>query len=239
MTVRRCDLRAAEILWEDVPDRSVFPFGVPALCSIDRLDLSRRVTFFVGENGTGKSTLLEAIAIVAGLNPEGGSRNLRFSERPTESILHEHLRLAWRSRPEWAFFLRAETYFNTATAYSRVDPNLVGIHHRSHGEQFLDAAAQVFRPHGFYVLDEPEAALSPNGQLQLMVRIHDAVAAGAQFIIATHSPMLVTFPGARIYEFSDGGTEPVSHEDALPFRLVRSFLESPDLFLRHLFADDA
>jgi predicted ATPase len=154
-------------------------------------------------------------------------------------VLHDHLRLVWRSRPNWGYFLRAETYFNTATAYERTDPVMFpGMHDRSHGEQFLHAAANVFKPHGFHVLDEPEAALSPNGQLQLMVHIHDAVAEGAQFVIATHSPMLVTLPGARIYEFSEDGIAPVAFEDSLPYRTVRAFLESPDQFLRHLFADD-
>jgi predicted ATPase len=244
MASRRCELRSAEILWDGVIDRSAYPFNIRPLQSIDRLDLSSRVTFFVGENGSGKSTLLEAIAIVAGLNPEGGSRNLRFADRPTESVLHDHLRLAWRSRPAWAYFLRAETYFNTATAYERIaregryNAALEELHLRSHGEQFLNAASNVFRPHGFHVLDEPEAALSPYGQLQLMRHIHDAVGEGAQFVIATHSPMLVTFPRARIYEFGDEEIVPVVYEDALPYRLVRSFLESPEEFFHHLLADD-
>jgi predicted ATPase len=224
-----------EMLWDSVPDRTRFPFSVPAISSLQGLDVSAPVTFFVGENGSGKSTLVEAIAIAAGLNPEGGTRNLTFSTRSTESSLHEHLRLVWASRQRWAFFLRAETFFATATAYEGALET--GYHERSHGEQFIAAAMAKFSPDGFHLLDEPEAALSPVGQLKLLRRIHDVVEEKGQFVIATHSPILLAYPGARIYAFGET-IEPVDYTDSEPYVLTRSFLEAPERFLHHLFADD-
>jgi predicted ATPase len=229
-------LQSATILWDSVDDPDAFPFSIPALHQLRTLDLSAPVTFLTGENGSGKSTLVEAIAIVAGLNPEGGSRNLTYSQRPTESSLDEHLRLSWRSRPRWAYFMRAETFFNTATAYEGV--GTPGGHERSHGEQFIETAMTMFKPGGFHLLDEPEAALSLPGQLRLLRCLYDTVSAGGQFLIATHSPVLLAYPGARIYALGPDGIEPTSYEDCEPYQLTRSFLEEPDLFLRHLLADD-
>jgi predicted ATPase len=228
-------LRSATIEWDDVADREAYPYSVPAIASLDTLDLSAAVTFFVGDNGTGKSTLLEAIAVAAGVNAEGGTRNLRFSNRPTESDLCQHLRLRWRQRPAWAFFLRSETFFSMATAYEEVD--VPGIHERSHGEQFSDSALRSCQPRGFHLMDEPEAALSVLGQLKLMRRLHDVVEGGGQFVIATHSPILLAFPAAHIYEFSDSGIKAVDYEDTDAVRLTSLFLEAPERFLRHLLAE--
>src|SRR3546814_4910436 len=165
-------LISAEICWDTVPDRDAFPFSIPSISAMDALDLSSAVTFLIGENGSGKSTLLEAIAIAAGLNAEGGTRNLVFSNHSTESDLHDHLRLVWRTRQRWAFFLRAETFFDTASAYAaQPDDALSGLHQRSPGEQFIDAAMEKLSPGGLPLLDEPESALSPIGQLELMRRI--------------------------------------------------------------------
>jgi len=230
-------LIAAEIDWASVDDDRCFPFTVPAIGTLRRLDLTAPVTFFVGENGSGKSTLLEAIAMCAGLNPEGGSRHLRFSNQATESALHDHLKLVWRTRQRWAFFLRAETYFDTATAYEVVDEMPGSMHSRSHGEQFIDAAMTKFSAGGFHLLDEPEAALSVIGQLKLLRRIHDVVADGGQFVVATHSPILLAFPDACIYRFGDR-IERIAYEDSEPYELTKSFLDAPDRFLRHLFSDD-
>lgn len=132
MTLPDGGLIEARILWDEVEDPTLFPFSVPAIRATESLDLSSPVTFFVGDNGSGKSTLLEAIVIAAGVNAEGGTRNLRFSTRPTESSLHEHLKLVWRTRQSWAFFLRAETFFDMATAYEGADEG--GFHERSHGQ---------------------------------------------------------------------------------------------------------
>lgn len=229
-------LVTARILWDEVEDRDRFPFTIPSIRGADSLELSGPVTFFVGENGSGKSTMLEAIAIAAGVNPEGGTRNLRFSNRATESSLHDSLELRWKSRQQWAFFLRAETFFEMATAYEDVGES--GIHEQSHGQQFIHAANEKLQPGGFHLMDEPEAALSVTGQLALLRRIHDLVSERAQFLIATHSPILLAYPGAVIYEFTDSGIERIDYDSAPSVRLTRNFLDAPDRFFQHLFADD-
>ncbi len=225
---------------DDGAPTSGFPWELAAVRGLGRLEFGAAVTYLIGENATGKSTLLEAIAVVAGLNPEGGTRHLRFSERATESELSRHLRLSWDARARRTFFLRAETFFNMATAYEEVlgagDP--VGeLHTRSHGQQFLDVIRSRFGPGGLFLMDEPEAALSFTSQLALMRVMHEYGAQGSQFIVATHSPVLLTMPGALIYLVDDTGTQPVALEDAPPFRDVRAFLNTPEAYLRHLFAD--
>lgn len=235
MTLPEGGLIEARILWDEVEDPTLFPFSVPAIRATDSLDLSSPVTFFVGENGSGKSTLLEAIVIAAGVNAEGGTRNLRFSTRPTESSLHDHLKLVWRTRQSWAFFLRAETFFDMATAYEGADEG--GFHERSHGQQFIEAANNKLQPGGLHLMDEPEAALSVTGQLAMLRRIHDIQAERGQFIIATHSPILLAYPGAVIYEFTDTGITRVDYDDAEPVRLTRSFLDAPERFFSHLFEE--
>lgn len=235
MTLPEGGLIEARVVWEEVEDPTRFPFSVPAIRATESLDLSSPVTFFVGENGSGKSTLLEAIVIAAGVNAEGGTRNLRFSTRPTESSLHEHLRLLWRTRQSWAFFLRAETFYDMATAYEGADES--GFHERSHGQQFIEAANNKLQPGGLHLMDEPEAALSVTGQLAMLRRIHDVQAERGQFIIATHSPILLAYPGAVIYEFADTGITRVDYDDAEPVRLTRSFLDAPERFFSHLFEE--
>ncbi|MEK8103970.1 AAA family ATPase [Micromonospora sp. M12] len=183
-------------LTDDDTDRSRYPFTLPVLAGLraaGRLTLHPAVTFLAGDNGTGKSTLIEAIAVAAGFNPEGGSTNFRFSTRATESSLGEHLRLVRGTRkPRTGFFLRAESFYNVATEIDRLGVadgyGGASLHERSHGESFLDLATHRFKPHGLYLLDEPEAALSVHGCLALLTRIHDLTEAGAQFVIATHSP---------------------------------------------------
>lgn len=235
MTLPDGGLIEARILWDEVEEPTRFPFSVPAIRATESLDLSSPVTFLVGENGSGKSTLLEAIVIAAGVNAEGGTRNLRFSTRPTESSLHEHLKLVWRTRQSWAFFLRAETFFDMATAYEGADEG--GFHERSHGQQFIEAANNKLQPGGLHLMDEPEAALSVTGQLAMLRRIHDVQADRGQFIIATHSPILLAYPGAVIYEFTDSGITRVDYDDAEPVRLTRSFLDAPARFFSHLFEE--
>ena len=220
---------------DDAPSRG-FPWELPMLPGLRPMRLERAVTFFVGENGSGKSTLIEAIA-----DPGGGTRNLRFDLVPTESALADHLTMAWDRRPQRSFFLRSETFFQMATAYREVldarDP-LSRLHSRSHGEQFLDAVVGRSGPDGFFVMDEPESALSLTGQMALMALMRQAIGAGGQFVIATHSPVLLTFPGASIKLFSDAGIEDVALEDAPPFRDTRSFLNDPALYLTHLFEEE-
>lgn len=224
---------------EDDTPTSGFPWELAVVRALNRLEFEAPVTFLIGENATGKSTLLEAIAVEAGLNPEGGTKHLTFAQRPTESDLGSHLRLAWSARPRRTFFLRAETFFNMATAYEDVlldtDDPLRELHARSHGQQFLDAVRERFGPGGFFVMDEPEAALSFTSQLALMAIMAEYAAGGSQFIVATHSPVLLTMPGAQIQLIDDDGIRRVSLDDAPTFRDVRDFLDAPERYLHHLF----
>jgi predicted ATPase len=235
------------------PGTGGYPFALPAVAWLARSDglrLGAGLTFLVGENGTGKSTLVEAMAVAAGFNPEGGSQNFRFATRATESALGDHLVLSWEARkPRTGFFLRAESYYNVASEIERLardgPPGLLNSyggmspHERSHGESFLDLATHRFGPGGLYLLDEPEAALSVRGCLALLARFDDLVATGSQLVVATHSPILLALPGATIYEIdADGTIAPVDYDEALPVRMTRDFLAAPDRYLRHLLAED-
>ncbi|OZF26294.1 ABC transporter ATP-binding protein [Rhodococcus sp. 14-2483-1-2] len=226
-----------------------YPFSLPAISYLRRaggLPLHGGVTFLVGENGSGKSTLLEAVAVAAGMNPEGGSQNYRFSTRSSESSLSDHITLVWGTeKPRSRFFLRAETYYNVATETERLGPDQVAAlggtspHERSHGESFIDLMMHRFHPNGLYLLDEPEAALSPQACLAVLTRLADLVALRCQVVIATHSPILLALPGATIYEISDDGAIALTdYDDAQPVRLTRSFLSNPERYLRHLTSTD-
>ena len=203
------------------------------------------MTLFAGENGSGKSTLVEAIAIAAGFNAEGGSRNVTVSTRASHSDLHKHLRLVRGTRrPRTGYFLRAESFFNVATYIEGLgDPGIAAaygdrpLHERSHGESFIALVQHRFGPKGLYILDEPEAALSLRGNLALMRRMHDLVAEGSQFIVSTHSPILLGYPDAKIYVLSSEGIAQVPYEKTEVVELTRAFLDGRDQFLRHLFED--
>jgi predicted ATPase len=236
-------------------DTGRYPFTLPVvryLARDDRLELDPGVTFLVGDNGTGKSTLVEALAVAAGFNAEGGSRSFRFATRATESSLGDYLVLRWGiTKPRTGFFLRAESFYNVASEIERLDQNpgsppLLPAyggrspHERSHGESFLGLVTHRFGPNGLYLLDEPEAALSVRGCLALMVRIRELVAQGSQFVVATHSPILLAVPGARILQIdTDGEIERVGYDEADPVALTRGFLADPDRFLHHLFTEES
>jgi predicted ATPase len=219
---------------------------LPALRGLERLELDPYVTFFVGENGSGKSTLIEAIAVAAKLNAEGGGKLLKFNTRSTHSDLHRRMTLERSELPPLnAFFLRAESVFNLATAIetsgyigAREDVYDRPLHEQSHGESFLDIAVNRLGPRGFYLFDEPEAALSVRGQLALMRRMHELVAEHSQFVVATHSPILLGYPEATILELSEDGIRRVAFDETQQVELTRSFLEDRGRFLRHLLADD-
>lgn len=214
-----------------------------------RLDFDAPVTFFVGENGTGKSTLLEAMAVALGFNAEGGTRNFNFSTRPTHSALGEFLTVSRSRCPRDGFFLRAESFYNVASNIDELDegPSFggriidsyggVSLHQQSHGESFLALVQNRFGGEGLYLLDEPEAALSPARLLTLMGQIHLLVQAGSQFIISTHSPILMAYPGAVIYQLSEDGIAPADYRETEHYRLTRAFLENPERMLRVLFED--
>ncbi len=230
---------------EDGADPAAYPFALPVVTGLrkaGRLELDPKVTFLIGDNGTGKSTLIEAMAVAAGFNPEGGSPNFSFATRATESVLGEHLRLVrGLGKPRTGFFLRAESFYNVATEIENLGMERAyggrSLHERSHGESFLDLVGHRFGPQGLYLLDEPEAALSVYGCLAVIARIQELTAQGSQFVIATHSPILLAAPGARILQIdADGGISRVGYDDAEPVALTRSFLAEPQLYLRHLLA---
>jgi len=217
---------------------------LPALRNLERLELDPRVTFFVGENGSGKSTLVEALAVALRLNPEGGSRSyqLPFSTRASHSRLHRRVELEWLGLPPRnSFFLRAETVFNLATEVEKEHRKMHDIydrplHEQSHGESFLDIAINRLAPNGLYLFDEPEAALSLRGQLALMRRMHELLPHDCQFVVATHSPVLLGFPNARIYLLDEDGVREIDYEEAPQVELTRAFLDAPDRFFRELLA---
>jgi predicted ATPase len=224
---------------QEVPDWKVYPFNIPAVSKLDTIEFAAGVTFFVGENGSGKSTLVEAIAIRAGFNAEGGSKNFRTSLRPSESRLQEYVTLVRGARREkTGFFLRAETMFNISTeAEDYGQYGWEDLHEKSHGEAFLWVATNRFRGRGLYILDEPESALSPQRQLALLGRIHQLLLSGSQFIISTHSPILMAYPGARILLLDSSGIHDVRYEETEHYAVTRTFLQDPDRMLRRLFAD--
>jgi predicted ATPase len=237
-------LRSLILVRDRVPSFDAYPFDIPAVRELRQLDFGPEVTILVGENGSGKSTLVEAIAVAAGFNPEGGSRNFNFETRRSESALVGAIRLVRGvRRPRTGFFLRAESFFNVATEVERLDlatdPVYGGksLHERSHGESFLALAIHRFFPNGLYVLDEPEAALSPQNCLTLLLRMRELVAAGSQFVLATHSPILMAYPGAAIYTLTGSGPVRTPFDDVAHVRLTRHFLAKPEEYLRLLTPD--
>lgn len=242
----------SEIALREPLPKGSYLTGLPAvkhLASGNALSLRSNVTFFVGENGTGKSTLTEAIAVAYGFNAEGGSRNFSFATMQTHSELWKYLTLSRHKYAKDGFFLRAESFYNVASNIDEMDqePSFsapviqsyggVSLHRQSHGESFLALVQNRFGGNGLYILDEPEAALSPTRQLSLMAEIDNLVHKDSQFIIATHSPILMTFPGALIYQFSADGVEAVTYRDTEHYRLTRRFLENPERMLGYLFED--
>lgn len=211
---------------------------IEALHDLKNLEFTSPITFFVGENGSGKSTLLEAIAIAAGFNPEGGSRNYHFSTFDSHSELCEAIRLVrGYTRPGWGYFLRAESFYNVATKevdYADVDHPSQKYHEKSHGESFLTLAQNQFRPHGLYLLDEPEAALSPQRQLTLLINIHECAKAGAQFFIVTHSPILLGMPEAEILTFDEGQLHSCAYEETSSYQIMELYMNNRKQLLERL-----
>src|SRR5687768_2320931 len=221
---------------DEVPSFDAYPFCLSAVRRFERLTLHPKVTFLVGENGSGKSTLIEAIAVALGLNAEGGSRNFRFDTRASHSELYNYLRLVRGvARPKDCYFLRAESYFNLATELERLDaepakaPPLTdsyggrSLHEQSHGESFFSLFQNRLSGPGLYLLDEPEAALSPMRQMALLSILHDLTTGGSQFLIATHSPIIMAYPEAWIYRLDGEGGEigRVAYEETEHFKVTR------------------
>lgn len=244
-------IRAVELLREQVPDLSAFPFQLPALRQLDKLPLHPKVTYLIGENGMGKSTLLEAIATAWGFNPEGGTLNFNFSTHESHSSLHHYIRLIKGiRRPRDGFFFRAETYYNVATHIEQLDKEPANarriidsyggksLHAQSHGESFFAAFIHRFSGNGLYLLDEPEAALSPLKQLSLLARIDQLVKMNSQLIISTHSPIVMGYPDAWVYELKEDGIHQSSSvEDTDHFNIMKQFTHNRRAMLKELFAD--
>ena len=231
-------IRSVCIDWGQV-ERASYLWSIPALKSLSQLAFHRQVTFFAGENGSGKSTLLEALAVSSGFNAEGGTKNYHFSTYDDVSSLADAVRLVRGPiMPRAGYFFRAESFFNVATTIVKEydDGTMPDYHKVSHGESFLEFLSGSER-RGLYLMDEPEAALSPQRQLSLLIYIARMAAAGSQFIIATHSPILLGTPYAEILEFSSDGIRPCAYEDTESYSVTRLFLENRERMLRKLLDD--
>ncbi|WP_395014471.1 AAA family ATPase [Robinsoniella peoriensis] len=247
-------IRSIKIEWEKT-DPDAYYRDIKALSSIKELDFHQNITFFVGENGSGKSTLLEAIAVAYGFNPEGGSVHYNFSSNDTHTDLWKHLRIVKGIRKaKDGFFLRAESFYNVATKMEELAKTTAGgimmdpaflsgyggksLHHQSHGESFLAIVQNRFRGDGVYILDEPEAALSPQRQLTLLLYISQLAKEGSQFIIATHSPVLLGMPDAGIYSFDADSVLPIAYEDAECYQVMEMFINHRKVILDRLLNGD-
>lgn len=244
-------LRSVKLLREAVPSFDAYPFHLSAIQSLDQLDFHPKVTYIVGENGMGKSTLMEAIAVGLGFNPEGGTINFNFSTAATHSELHQYLRLARSvNKPGDGFFFRAESYYNLATNIDQLDSEdgpggrIIdsyggkSLHQQSHGESFFATFLHRFNGNGLYMMDEPEAALSPFRQMAMLSRIHQLVLQHSQFIIATHSPILMAYPDAVIYNLTPDGIERISLEETDHFMLMKQFINNRERMLQELFLEE-
>jgi predicted ATPase len=234
-------VREIRLRRERIPSFDRYPFSLPVVRNLDSLPLHPEMTFLVGENGSGKSTLLEAIAIAWGFNPEGGTKNFSFKTRASHSNLHEYLTLVKGiQRPRDGFFLRAESFFNLATDIEQMDaepseaPPIINsyggrsLHEQSHGESFFALMMNRFSGQGFYVLDEPEAALSPSRQLAMIVRLHQLVQSQSQFVIASHSPILMAYPGACLYQITSEGLTRIEYRQTEHYIVAKRFLNDPE-----------
>jgi predicted ATPase len=231
-------LQSVELKREVVESFEEYPFNIPAVRHLDVLEFHPKVTFLVGENGSGKSTLLEAIAEKLGFSMEGGTKNTNLAMHEYRSALTSKLTLSrTHLRPMDGFFLRAESYYNFATLIDELGNWSYGgksLHEQSHGESFFATLVHRLGGHGIYLFDEPEAALSPQRQMSLLVRMHDLVGDFSQFIIATHSPILMAYPEAWIYQLGEDGIERVAYEDTDHFQVTSRFLRDPQGMMRRL-----
>jgi predicted ATPase len=241
-------LRGIELLTETVPSFDLYPFNLSAIKNLGKIKLHPNVTYIVGENGMGKSTLMESIAVAWGFNPEGGTKNFSFATSATHSNLHEFIRLTrGANRPKDGFFFRAESYYNFASNMDELDREGSfgrpikesyggkSLHEQSHGEAFFATFIHRFGRNGLYILDEPEAALSPLRQMAMLSRIHELVQQNSQFIISTHSPILMAYPESFLYNLTSDGIEQKTLEETDHYIIMKQFLNYKEKMIKQLF----
>lgn len=240
-------LLSVKLLRDKVENFNQYPFSLDVIRQLDSIEFHPKVTFIIGENGTGKSTLLEAIATAYGFNPEGGTKNFAFSTRASHSNLYKYIRIAKSfRRPKDGFFLRAESFYNVATNIDELDESPSfgppikdsyggkSLHQQSHGESFFSLMLHRFGGNGLYILDEPEAALSPTRQMAMLTRMHQLIEERSQFIIATHSPIILAYPNAQILELIDGKLIPANYDEFEHYTITKSFLNNHQTMLNKL-----
>lgn len=240
----RLFIREIKLLKDKIDNPNEYPYNIDVIRNFESLKLESPVTFLTGENGTGKSTFIEALAIACGLNPEGGTQNFSFSTKNTHSDLYKYFALNKLGIPETKFFLRAESFYNVSSEIIRISEENYGgpiyqfyggdLHECSHGEAFIKLVQNRFSKNGLYILDEPEAALSPSRQMTLLSLIHDLVERGSQFIIATHSPILIAYKYGTIYDLNNNFNK-IKYEDTEIYQTYKMFLDRPETMQNYLF----
>lgn len=239
-------LFSMKLLRDKVPSFDEYPFNLDVIRNLDTIEFHPKVTFIIGENGSGKSTLLEAIATSYGFNPEGGTKNFAFSTRRSHSELYKYIRLVKsHKRAKDGFFLRAESFYNVASNIDELDegpggPPIINsygglsLHKQSHGESFFSLILNRFGGNGLYILDEPEAALSPTRQMAMLSRMHQLIGDHSQFIIASHSPIIMAYPDAKVLAIMDGKLFPTQYEHTEHYCVTKSFLNKTQVYLEQL-----